>query len=296
MAPREALREALLEVPLERYSSPMHAGGRTDLVVLDKDHPGFKDPVYRARRNAIARIAQEYKDGDPVPMVPYSDEEHAVWREVWRHLAPLHERYACDAYKEGARLLALPHDHIPQVSDIDRALEASVGFRFFPVAGLVTARTFLTYLANRIFLSTQYVRHASRPLYTPEPDVIHEIVGHAATFPHRAFVELNLIYGEAMARAKDEQAAEEIARAYWYTLEFGVVTEGGRERVYGAGLLSSFGELERFMTHAELLPLDFDVVAKTPYDPTDYQRVLFVAPSLDALPTLLREWLARHGR
>jgi len=273
----------------------MQSASRTDLVELDKDHPGFKDPVYRARRNEIARVAQEYTDGEPVPRVPYTDEEHAVWREVFKHLAPLHARLACSAYQEGAALLALSHDHIPQIADVDRTLHDTVGFRFFPVAGLVTAHTFLTYLKNRVFLSTQYVRHASRPLYTPEPDVIHEVVGHAATFLHPSFVELNLLFGDAMGRARSDDDVERIARAYWYTLEFGVVVEDGEKRVYGAGLLSSFGELERFLTHAELRDLDLDVVAETPYDPTDYQRVLYVAPSLAELPALTRAWLARHG-
>src|SRR5438477_8102676 len=115
-----------------------------------------------------------------------------------------------------------------------------------PVDGLFTAGAFLSQLARGVFLSTQNMRHHSVPLYTPEPDVVHELVGHAATFGHEGFVRLNRAFGEATLRARDDAAVEKIGRLYWFTLEFGVVREGAKLKVYGAGLLSSFGELGRF--------------------------------------------------
>jgi phenylalanine-4-hydroxylase len=260
------------------------------LVQLDPDHPGFRDPVYRGRRDAIARIAFEYRDGDPVPRVDYTEEEQEVWRTVWRNLGPLHERYACTAYLGCSRQLKLDRARVPQLADVNVALGSATGFRMRPVAGLVSDRNFLGHLRRSVFLATQYMRHPSRPLYTPEPDVVHELVGHAATFCDPAFARLNRAFGEAALRATPEQLSR-IARVYWYTLEFGLCEEGGAVKAYGAGLLSSFGELGRFEEHAELRPLDLTLVAATPYDPTDYQKVLYVAPDLPRTAEMVSAWL-----
>ncbi|MFL5412599.1 MAG: hypothetical protein ACJ79D_14625 [Myxococcales bacterium] len=254
----------------------------SDLVQLDPDHPGFRDAAYRARRNAIARVAMEYREGDPVPAVEYTEDEQGVWRTVWEHLAPLHERYACREYRECSALVSLDRERIPQLADVNRVLARTTGFAMKPVAGLVSDRTFLGHLGRGIFLATQYIRHASRPLYTPEPDVVHELVGHAATFCHSRFARLNRLFGRAAAEADSAELAR-ISRLYWYTLEFGVCREGGGLKVCGAGLLSSFGELGRFETQAELRAFDPDAIASTPYDPTDYQKLLFVADSFDEL-------------
>jgi phenylalanine-4-hydroxylase len=268
-----------------------HVAGIDDLVQLDPDHPGFRDPVYRARRNEIARVALAYTAGDPVPRVDYSDAEHAVWRAVCEKLAPVHERYACREYRASCALLALDRMRIPQLVDVNAIVQPRTGFRMIPVAGLVASRTFLTQLANRTFLATQYIRHESRPLYTPEPDVIHELIGHAASFSQPTLARLNYLFGQAAARA-DDTAITELERVYWYTAEFGLVAEDGAPKAYGAGLLSSFGELGRFEASASLRPFDPVAAAARPYDPTDYQAVLYVVPSLDELTTTIERWLA----
>ncbi|MFO0674925.1 MAG: phenylalanine 4-monooxygenase [Polyangiaceae bacterium] len=274
-------------------SGTHHAGGAEELVELSADHPGFADADYRGRRNEIARLALDYVEGDPVPEVPYSDEEHDVWRTVWTSLAPLHERYACRAYVEASSRLSLPRHRIPQLAEVNQGLAAHGAFRMLPVAGLVSARMFLSYLARGIFLSTQYIRHFSVPLYTPEPDVVHELVGHAATFAHPDFVAMSRTFGEAALRSQDEETLSHIARLYWFTLEFGVVEEGGRLAAVGAGLLSSFGELGRFETEARLVPFDVATIAENPYDPTTYQATLYVAKSLPSMFDATSRYLER---
>ena len=263
------------------------------LVQLDADHPGFHDPHYRRRRNEIARAALEHRDGDPAPEIAYTPEEHDVWREVWRNLEPLHERYACSEYRDAAKRVALTREAIPQLDAVNRVIEPMHGFRMMPVAGLVTAGAFLRELARGIFLSTQYMRHHSVPLYTPEPDVVHELVGHAATFAHPELVRLNRAFGRA-ALVASEPDVERIGRLYWYTLEFGVLREEGRLKVYGAGLLSSFGELGRFETEEGLDEWDVERIADTPYDPTRYQERLFVAPSFAVMCEDVAAWLAQY--
>jgi phenylalanine-4-hydroxylase len=270
-----------------------HSGATTELVALDADHPGFHDAIYRRRRNEIARAALEYREGDPVPRIDYTDDEQRVWGEVWRNLAPLHEKYACAEYLDVSCRVALSRQRIPQLGDVNQVIEPMQGFRMLPVAGLVTAGAFLAQLARTTFLSTQYMRHHSVPLYTPEPDVVHELIGHAATFGHEKFVELNRAFGAATLNAKDDATIEKIGRLYWFTLEFGVVRERDNVKVYGAGLLSSFGELGRFEKEEELQPWSVEAIAETEYDPTHYQDRLFVAPSFDVMVNDVKAWLER---
>ncbi len=267
-----------------------HAGGEGELVPLDPDHPGFKDPVYRARRNAIARLALEYRDGQALPEVAYTEDEQAVWRTVWEHLGPLHEARACREWLESSQALALDRERVPQLSEVNEALRRGAGFRMLPVAGLVSGRMFLGMMGKGVFLSTQYMRHHSVPLYTPEPDVVHELVGHAASLFHPDVVKLSRLFGEAAWRV-DEATVKRLELAYWYTLEFGVVEEEGELKTYGAGLLSSFGELGRFATEAELRPLDLEEASRRPYDPTRYQDVLFVSPSFGRMVEDVSGWL-----
>lgn len=265
------------------------------LVVLDRDHPGFRDPAYRARRDAIARLALAHRAGDPPPHVDYSDAEHEVWSVVWNNLAQVHDRYACSAWLDGLRRIRLSYDRVPQFTEINAQIQPLTDFRLMPVAGLVTPGAFLRELGRGVFLSTQYMRHASAPLYTPEPDVVHEMIGHAVGLANADFALLNRRFGEVAMTLPDSEL-EPLIRAYWYALEFGVVRDAGALKVFGAGLLSSFGECGRFETAAELVPFDLDVMAQTPFDPTDYQRTLFVAPSFDAMKHELLAWLARRAR
>ncbi|HEU4770188.1 MAG TPA: phenylalanine 4-monooxygenase [Pyrinomonadaceae bacterium] len=260
------------------------------LVHLDPDHPGFRDPEYRARRNAIAEIAMNYKTGDEIPSAPYTELEHGVWQTIWKALGPAHREHACAEYLACLEQLDFDTDRIPQLSEVSEKVEALSGFRLEPVAGLVEPRIFLESLANGVFLCTQYIRHHSTPLYTPEPDVAHEIIGHAVTLASTRLAEINRLFGEAVRRTKSASEMDRLARVYWFTVEFGVLREDGRVKAYGTGLLSSAGELAE-MHKAELRPLDLEVAANHVYDPTHYQSILFCADSFDQVDHMLRDYL-----
>jgi phenylalanine-4-hydroxylase len=263
---------------------------RNAIVQLDPDHPGFRDQEYRRRRNQIAQIAMKYQPGDAIPNAPYTEEEHQVWRAIWEALRPAHQRHACAEYIEGLKKLDFEPDRIPQLREVNEKVHAISGFRLEPVAGLVQPRVFLENLADGVFLCTQYIRHHSTPLYTPEPDVVHEIVGHGVTLASERLAELNRLFGEAVKRTKSSDALEKLSRVYWFTIEFGVLREGGNVKAYGTGLLSSAGELEE-MHDAELRPLDLDAAAQQDYDPTNFQPVLFCADSFDTMYQQLKKYL-----
>lgn len=270
-----------------------NSADRNAIVQLDPDHPGFRDAEYRARRNHIARIALDYEPGAQVPDAPYTTEEHALWRTICDALAPAHERHACAEYIEATLRLDLPRNRIPQLREVSERVQRISGFRLEPVAGLVAPRVFLESLADGVFLCTQYIRHHSTPLYTPEPDVVHELLGHALTLASPRLAELNRLFGEAVRRADSSEKLERLSRVYWFTIEFGVVREGGEVKAYGTGLLSSAGELEA-MQSAELRAFDLEEAARAEYDPTRFQPALFCADSFDEMHAVLKDFLIRQ--
>jgi phenylalanine-4-hydroxylase len=263
------------------------------LYELPADHPGVSDPEYRARRAAIAEVGRAYRRGDPIPDVVYTPEEDEVWRVVSSQLARKHEAYACRAYRVGAEAVTLPADRVPQLREVDARVRSLTGFRIEPVPGLVPTREFYGSLADRVFRSTQYIRHHSVPFYTPEPDIVHEIIGHANTLGNPVFADLYEVAGAASRRARSDEALEFFSRVFWFTLEFGVVWELGELRAYGAGLLSSYGEIEVFRD-AEVRPWDIGAMGTLDYDITRYQPVLFAAASFGCMVDELGAFFAGY--
>lgn len=261
------------------------------VVELAQGHPGFADPVYRERRNAIARLALDHRRGDPIPVAEYTAEEHEVWRIVSHELDVKHEKYAIREFLEAKERLRLPEDRIPQLQEVSQLLEPLTGFRYLPAAGLVPLRDFYGSLADSYFHSTQYIRHHSVPIYTPEPDVVHEVLGHGNTLASDRFAALYRVAGEAARRVEGLHALEFVSKVFWFTMEFGVMAEHGELKAYGAGILSSYGEIEEFRG-MEIRPLNLTEMGTTAYDITKYQNVLFRAESMDHLEEVAGEFWA----
>ncbi|MDQ2790342.1 MAG: phenylalanine 4-monooxygenase [Pseudonocardiales bacterium] len=260
---------------------------------LPADHPGFSDPAYRARRARIAEIGAAHRRGDPIPDVTYTAEEDEAWRIVSAELAGKHRKYACAEYLLGAERLLLPTTRVPQLRVVDERVRGLTGFRISPVPGLVPTRTFYGSLAERTFLSTQYIRHHSAPFYTPEPDIVHEIIGHAIMLANPVFADLYEVAGRASLRATTDVSLEVFSRIFWFTLEFGVLHEDGAMKAYGGGLLSSYGEIEAFRD-AEIRPWDLLAMATQDYDITHYQPILFAAASFEQMLTDLHTFFSSY--
>jgi len=284
-------------------------------ALISEDHPGFKDEAYKQRRNTIVRNAMGHSHGKPIPIVDYTEEEHETWRKVYNKLESLHQQHACEDYLRAKQRFnrqgAMTRDRIPQLADVSELLHASTGFQIRPVAGLLTARDFLNSLAFRIFWSTQYIRHHSNPFYTPEPDVCHELLGHVPLFAHPDFAEFSQTIGLASLGATDEQI-DRLATLYWFTVEFGLLETTTGYKAYGAGVLSSFGELEwacspspseecrqagglsayekfKDMENPRRVLLQAGEASKTAFPITTYQPQYFASPSLgDAKEEVVR--------
>ena len=279
---------------------------------LSSDHPGFCDPIYRQRRTVLAQYAQQYQwdQNENIPIIAYTPSETNVWTMVYDQMVPLVQQHACREYQnefqQMQRCGLYTRNQIPQQSHIYPYLYQKTQFRLRPVAGLLQSRDFLNALALRIFCSTQYIRHASQPYYTPEPDICHELLGHVPLLGNPVFADLSQQIGLASLGASDDDIVQ-LAKCYWHSVEFGLCYEqGNQKKAYGAGLLSSFGELEYACSEEknqgdndDVTNVDGPPVRPTyvPWDPkqasqqafpiTTYQPVYYVADSImDALEKL----------
>jgi hypothetical protein len=157
---------------------------------LGPEHPGFHDEDYKERRVMLSRLAKEHSIDDPIPYVEYTPEEVRVWGQVLMELRQLFPKRACSNFLETLPLLGFREDEVPQLQDMSQLLTGLSGWRIRPVAGLMSPREFLNGLAFKYFHSTQYMRHHSKPGYTPEPDVCHELIGHIPMLANPAFSQL----------------------------------------------------------------------------------------------------------
>ena len=274
------------------YSVVDRAPGGAARVALGSNHPGVCDEDYRRRRDRIAALALDWQPGSPCPTVDYTAQEHATWRTVCERLVPLWRDRAVPSFVDAASNLGLPSVRVPQLEEVSRLLRPLTGFRYLPVAGLAPLKEFYSAFGEDVFLSTQYLRHYSTPLYTPEPDLCHEVLGHANQLADPRFAVLYRTVAATARRLENPQALSVLSRLFWHTLEFGV-TRGthGEPLAYGAGLLSSYGELQAFV-RAERRPVDWWAMGTRDYDITRYQTVLYEVPSLEWLFEELPAFLA----
>jgi len=210
------------------------------------------------------------------------------------------DKHACDEHRRMLPLLiencGYRRDNIPQLEEISEFLKECTGFTLRPVTGLLSARNFLYGLAFRVFFSTQYLRHHAKPLYTPEPDLVHELLGHVPLFADQAFADFSQEVGLAAIGATDEQI-EQLSRCYWFSAEFGLCMQNGERRAYGAGLLSSFGELQYAMTDKpEVREWDPFKASQQSYPITEYQPVYYQATSFEDAKAKLQEFTTTFAR
>jgi phenylalanine-4-hydroxylase len=267
-----------------------------DINELHLDHPGASDEEYRTRRDYIASLAKKFRETGVITDVEYDEREQNIWRIVANRLEEIQARRASKFYLEAKKNLGISNERIPQLSEMNRRLKELSNFRLAPIEGLVETRGFLSWLSYRTMLSTQYIRHHSRPEYTPEPDIVHEAIGHIPMFTNRDFADFSQFIGHGARIATDEQL-EELGRLYWFTVEFGLIEESGELKAYGAGLLSSYGELENAFTgKVERREFDLEQVIDTAYDYSDMQPVLYVIPSYEYLKDVTRKYIESFGK
>ena len=215
----------------------------------------------------------------------YSPGEHEVWLTLYERQSALLPGRACQPFLDGLHALDLHGRGIPDFAEMNRKLGALTGWSVVAVPGLVPDEVFFEHLANRRFPAGRFVRRADQLDYLQEPDIFHDVFGHVPMLTDPVFADYMQAYGEGGLRAMRAGRLHNLARLYWYTVEFGLIETPQGLRIYGAGIVSSAGESVFALDDPSPNRLGFELVRtmRTPYRIDDYQQVYFVLPSLRRL-------------
>jgi phenylalanine-4-hydroxylase len=248
---------------------------------LESYHPGLGDKVYVQRRKELFLLCRRHRlNRLGPPLIDYTPEETRIWREVSPKLDELHQRYASRIYLQAKRALGISQTVVPQLRDVSMQLQKATRMHLVPAEGPLPYRTFYTYIGERGFPVTQFIRHGSHPEFTPEPDMIHDCLGHVPSLMNQDYAELLTLIGKAASTTPDPAQVLALKRFSWFSIEFGLIEEEGNTKVFGAGILSSTGEIPFSLSNkVKHRPFVTDEVIATDYDPSRMQDLLFVIPS-----------------
>ncbi|HTR35257.1 MAG TPA: phenylalanine 4-monooxygenase [Bryobacteraceae bacterium] len=249
------------------------------------------------------------------PYELYSDENQETWRKLYARLHPRWDRYANEHFLKGIRNLALDPDRIPRLSEVNRFLTPLTGFQAKAVSGYVPAFVFFDCLRKRTFPTTITIRRSDKLDYLPEPDIFHDVAGHVPMHTDKNFAEALVRFGECAHTAAQMAAGirgpdtrvhyltsviKAMARFFWFTIEFGLMRGSDGLKVYGSGLLSSYGEIAHAIEAPEVqrYPIQLEWAINQAFEINHYQPLLFVVDSFDHLFSLvdqLEAWM-RAGK
>ncbi len=220
----------------------------------------------------------------------YSAVEHGVWKTLFERQSRLLPGYACDEFVQGMQALPMSAAQIPDFRRLSDALAQRTGWQVVAVPGLVPDEVFFEHLANRRFPAGNFIRKPHELDYLEEPDVFHDVFGHVPMLMHPAIADYIQAYGEGGLRAQRLGKLQNLARVYWYTVEFGLLRQREGLRIYGAGIASSATETRFAIDDASPNRIGFDLerVMRTNYRIDDFQETYFVVDDLQQLLELAR--------
>jgi phenylalanine-4-hydroxylase len=230
-----------------------------------------------ANANADWTVAQNWQG--------YSADDHAMWDHLFARQSEMLPGRVADAFLRGLDVLKLSKPGIPDYTELNARLMAATGWQVVAVPGLVPDAVFFDHLANRRFPAGNFIRRADQMDYLQEPDVFHDVFGHVPMLADPVFADYMAAYGRGGQRSLGFDALDHLARLYWYTVEFGLIQQSDGLRIYGAGIVSSFGESVFALDDDSPNRIGFDLmrVMRTPYRIDDFQQNYFVIDSLDTL-------------
>lgn len=215
----------------------------------------------------------------------YTAEEHAVWDQLFARQSRMLKGRVTDAFLKGLNVLNISEPGIPDFEELSNRLRSLTGWSVVAVPGLVPDDVFFDHLANRRFVAGRFIRRPDQLDYLREPDIFHDLFGHVPLLSDPIFADYMQAYGEGGLKALRLGALDRLARLYWYTVEFGLIRERGALKLYGAGIVSSFGESVYALQDPRPNRIAFDLerVMRTQYRIDDYQQTYFVIDSFEDL-------------
>ena len=235
----------------------------------------------------------------------YTEENQETWRILYDRQMSYLADHASNVYLSGARSIKLVRDHIPYLEgprSVNTFLQQLTGWQSKAVPGYLPAKAFFACLARREFPTTIVIRPKESIDYLPEPDIFHDIFGHVPLHADPVFADFLQTYGKAALTTDDPFHTERLARLFWFTVEFGLIREDGRTKLYGSGLISSPGESKHSLTSKDVdrRPFDLETVCATSFEIDHYQPILYVLESFeqlrDAMDTYARRILDEAAR
>ena len=226
---------------------------------------------------------------DAAGVIPYSDEEHRVWADLYARQLTVIEGRVCQEFLDGLEMLRLPQNRIPQPHEVSAVLRERTGWEVAPVPALINFDRFFELLAQKKFPAASFIRSREDMDYLQEPDIFHEIFGHATMLTHPGFADFTEAYGKAGVKASKAERVY-LARLYWFTVEFGLLQTEEGLRICGGGIASSPGETHFALESPEPIRRPFDPIdaLRTPYRIDIYQPVYYILDRLDDLFDLAR--------
>src|SRR5271165_3182676 len=218
----------------------------------------------------------------------YTPEQHSVWAELVRRRMPQLAEHACQEYLDGFHQIGLREDTIPDLAEVNRRLGPRTRWNATPVSGFLPPDAFFEMLAARQFPTTTWLRSPDSLEYTPEPDIFHDVFGHVPMHAHPVFADFLQQYGKVCAGLRDKDALERMGRLFWFTVEFGVIRQEGKLKIYGSGLISSHGEASYVLQAAsgggpEIRDFNLDQVLDQEFLVSEMQKVLYAVESFDQI-------------
>ncbi len=265
------------------------------------DEPAFLSAYEKADAETVDPRCVPQTLHTPPPIGPdilypgYSEIDQETWRLLHARQTAFLPGRACDAYLAGARALTLDGQRIPALRDLSARLDDATGWTIARVPGLVHERDFFGLLARRVFPSTDYIRGREELDYTPAPDLFHDIFGHMPMLTEPDFADFYQRFGQAALRAEGLQRVQ-LERLHWFSVEFGLIRQPDGRRIFGAGILSSHGEVQNALSDAVTVrPYDAAAVAAQDYDVWHLQPLLFELDSFEQLTADFTAWATTEG-
>ena len=253
----------------------------------------------QAAADASANLPADKIDIDSMKITQrydmYTPEDHEVWSTLFTKRMDQLNEYGSDVFLSGSKIIRLRQDRVPDLREVNAGLAPMTGWSSHGVPGYLPAKSFFAFLAQRQFPTTITVRPKTSMDYLPEPDIIHDVFGHVPLHADPIFADFLQTYGKAALFTKSDAHTERLARLFWFTVEFGLIHEGGKVKLYGSGLISSEGEGHHALESPKVERRKFDLekVCNTTFEIDHYQPILYVLDSFEQLRDAMQTYAER---